>query len=72
MCKLGVKEHVWAFERGNYVNAREGRIRRESKKSAIAEILQLNNMRIEQQLAFIIHLVIDERERNISNNTYLN
>jgi len=27
-----VKEHVWAFERGNYVNAREGRIRRESKK----------------------------------------
>lgn len=71
MCKLGVKEHVWAFERRNYVNAREGRIRRESK-SAIAEILQLNNMRIEQQLAFIIHLVIDERERNISNNTYLN
>ncbi|AVK85355.1 MULTISPECIES: hypothetical protein [Lysinibacillus] len=44
----------------------------ENQKSAIAEILQLNNMRIEQQLAFIIHLVIDERERNISNNTYLN
>jgi len=42
----------------------------ENQKSAIAEILQLNNMRIEQQLAFIIHLVIDERERNISNNTY--
>lgn len=44
----------------------------ENQKNAIAEILQLNNMRIEQQLAFIIHLVIDERERNISNNTYLN
>jgi len=44
----------------------------ENQKSAIAEILHLNNMRIEQQLAFIIHLVIDERERNISNNTYLN
>lgn len=42
------------------------------KKNAIADIFHLNNMRIEQQLAFIIHLVIDERERNIANNTYLN
>jgi len=44
----------------------------EKQKNAIADILHLNNARIEQQLAFIIHLVIDERERSISNNTYLN
>ncbi|MDM5248049.1 hypothetical protein [Lysinibacillus sp. G4S2] len=44
----------------------------EKQKNAIVDILYLNNMRIEQQLAFIIHLIIDERERNISNNTYLN
>lgn len=44
----------------------------EKQKNAIADILHLNNVRIEQQLAFIIHLVIDERERSISNNTYLN
>ncbi|MET4563431.1 hypothetical protein [Lysinibacillus parviboronicapiens] len=44
----------------------------DSQKNAIADIFHLNNMRIEQQLAFIIHLVIDERERNIANNTYLN
>ncbi|ACA40030.1 hypothetical protein ACE1MS_09130 [Lysinibacillus sp. fkY74-1] len=44
----------------------------EKHKSAIADILQLNNMRIEQQLALLIHLIIDERERNISNHTYLN
>ncbi|MED4887141.1 hypothetical protein MKY88_09725 [Lysinibacillus sp. FSL R7-0073] len=44
----------------------------EKQKSAIADILHLNNMRIEQQLALLIHLIIDERERNISNHTYLN
>lgn len=44
----------------------------EKHKNVIADILQLNNMRIEQQLALMIHLIIDERERNISNNTYLN
>ncbi|MEY9972054.1 hypothetical protein ABH966_002428 [Lysinibacillus sp. RC46] len=44
----------------------------EKQKNAIANIMHLNNKRIEQQLAFIIDLVIDERERNISNNTYLN
>ena len=44
----------------------------EKQKNAIANILHLNNERIEQQLAFIIHLVMDERERNISANTYLN
>ncbi|EAZ84347.1 hypothetical protein MKX57_09870 [Lysinibacillus sp. FSL M8-0216] len=44
----------------------------EKHKSAIADILHLNNMRIEQQLALLIHLIIDERERNISNHTYLN
>lgn len=44
----------------------------DSQKNAIADIFHLNNMRIEQQLAFIIHLVIDERERNLTNNTYLN
>jgi len=44
----------------------------DSQKSAIADIFHQNNLRIEQQLAFIIHLVIDERERNTSNNTYLN
>ncbi|KOS60312.1 hypothetical protein FJQ98_11710 [Lysinibacillus agricola] len=44
----------------------------ETQRNAIADILYLNNMRIEQQLAFIIHLVIDERERSITNNTYLN
>jgi len=44
----------------------------EKQKNAIADILHLNNSRIEQQLAFIIHLVIDERERSTSNNTYLN
>lgn len=45
---------------------------KENQKSAIADILHMNNLRIEQQLAFIIHLVIDEREKNISHNTYLN
>jgi len=44
----------------------------DSQKRAIADIFHQNNLRIEQQLAFIIHLVIDERERNTSNNTYLN
>ncbi|EFI68554.1 hypothetical protein JIN86_10865 [Lysinibacillus sp. HST-98] len=44
----------------------------EKQKNVIADILHLNNMRIEQQLALMIHLIIDERERNISNNTYLN
>ncbi len=44
----------------------------DNQKNAIADIFHLNNMRIEQQLALIIHLVIDERERNITNNTYLN
>lgn len=44
----------------------------EENKKAIANIMYLNNERIEQQLAFIIHLVMDERERNISANTYLN
>lgn len=44
----------------------------EKQKNAIADILHLNNLRIEQQLAFIIHLVMDERERSITNNTYLN
>ncbi len=44
----------------------------EKHKSAIADILHLNNMRIEQQLALLIHLIIDERERTISNHTYLN
>lgn len=44
----------------------------EKQKTVIADILHLNNMRIEQQLALMIHLIIDERERNISNNTYLN
>ena len=44
----------------------------EIQKNAIVELLHLNNTRIEQQLAFIIHLVMDERERNIANNTYLN
>ncbi|MGE7693864.1 hypothetical protein ACQKNC_07065 [Lysinibacillus sp. NPDC094177] len=44
----------------------------EKQKNVIADILHLNNVRIEQQLAFIIHLIIDERERSISNNTYLN
>jgi len=44
----------------------------EKQKKAIADILHLNNLRIEQQLAFIIHLVMDERERSIANNTYLN
>ncbi|MFB7157695.1 MULTISPECIES: hypothetical protein [unclassified Lysinibacillus] len=44
----------------------------ERQKNAIADILHLNNLRIEQQLAFIIHLVMDERERSITNNTYLN
>lgn len=44
----------------------------EKQKNLIADIIHLNNMRIEQQLALMIHLIIDERERNISNNTYLN
>lgn len=44
----------------------------EIQKNAIADILHLNNLRIEQQLAFIIHLVMEERERSIANNTYLN
>ncbi|WP_155590888.1 hypothetical protein [Lysinibacillus cavernae] len=44
----------------------------EKQKNVIADILHLNNMRIEQQLALMIHLLLDERERNISNNTYLN
>lgn len=44
----------------------------EKQKKAIANIMYLNNERIEQQLAFIIHLVMEERERNISANTYLN
>ena len=44
----------------------------EKQKNLIADIIHLNNMRIEQQLALKIHLIIDERERNISNNTYLN
>ncbi|KPN96380.1 hypothetical protein [Lysinibacillus sp. ZYM-1] len=44
----------------------------EKQKNVIADILHLNNMRIEQQLALLIHLIIDERERTISNNTYLN
>ncbi|MFJ7733668.1 hypothetical protein ACIQXF_17520 [Lysinibacillus sp. NPDC097231] len=44
----------------------------ESEKNIIADILRLNNMRIEQQLAYIINLVIDERERNVSNITYFN
>ena len=44
----------------------------EKQKNLIADILHLNNMRIEQQLALMIQLIIDERERNISNNTYLN
>ncbi|MEB2301226.1 hypothetical protein LAV72_16535 [Lysinibacillus xylanilyticus] len=44
----------------------------EKQKNAIADILHLNNVRIEQQLAFIIHLIMDERERSIANNTYLN
>lgn len=43
----------------------------ESQKSAIADILRLNNLRIEQQLALIIHLVLDEREQNLTN-TYIN
>lgn len=44
----------------------------EIQKNTIADILHLNNLRIEQQLAFIIHLVMEERERSITNNTYLN
>ncbi|KOY83423.1 hypothetical protein I6G82_06695 [Lysinibacillus macroides] len=44
----------------------------EKQKSAITDIFHLNNMRIEQQLAFMIHLIMEERERNTSNNTYLN
>ncbi|WP_341299416.1 hypothetical protein MHB44_12460 [Lysinibacillus sp. FSL H8-0500] len=44
----------------------------EKQKSAIADIFHLNNMRIEQQLALMIHLIIEEREHNTSNNTYLN
>lgn len=44
----------------------------EKQKNLIADMIHLNNMRIEQQLALMIHLIIDERERNISNNTYLN
>ena len=44
----------------------------EKHKNVIADILHLNNMGIEQQLALMIQLIIDERERNISNNTYLN
>ena len=44
----------------------------EKQKNAIANILHSNNVRIEQQLAYIIQLVMDERERNVSNNIYLN
>ncbi|MEK5231896.1 hypothetical protein MHB42_08985 [Lysinibacillus sp. FSL K6-0232] len=44
----------------------------EKQKSIIADIFHLNNMRIEQQLAFIVHVIMEEREQNISNNTYLN
>ncbi|MGY4795454.1 hypothetical protein MHB40_10315 [Lysinibacillus sp. FSL K6-0057] len=50
----------------------EGMELAEKQKNVIADIFHLNNMRIEQQLALMIHLIIDERERNISNNTYLN
>ncbi|MEA0555206.1 hypothetical protein U1P98_15860 [Lysinibacillus irui] len=44
----------------------------EKQKNVIADILHLNNMRIEQQLVLMIQLIIEERERTISNNTYLN
>lgn len=44
----------------------------EKQKSIIADIFHLNNMRIEQRLAFIVHVIMEEREQNISNNTYLN
>lgn len=44
----------------------------EKQKNVIADILHLNNMRIEQQLALMIHLIIEEREQTFSNNTYLN
>ncbi|WP_249663359.1 hypothetical protein [Lysinibacillus fusiformis] len=50
----------------------EGIVLADKQKNVIADILHLNNMRIEQQRALMIHLIIDERERNISNNTYLN
>ncbi|WP_445480390.1 hypothetical protein ACULLL_09570 [Lysinibacillus irui] len=43
----------------------------EKQKNVIADILHLNNMRIEQQLVLMIQLIIEERERTISNNTYL-